>query len=387
MGKCTHAKILILNIKFKYLKKEIFIFQIRLSNVKIFHCFYGDKMAGEPVNKMYGNKVKLDLSKLGNKSDEDSTAKVEEKTETVNDVETKVENVVEDKPQEVKAEGEPQEVVSEEIKAEDKPQEEVSEKTTEEKKEKPKKEPKPKNNDSKVAQLRKELKDKESKLKNQSNELNYLTNKVIPNLKKENSELKSVKRELTDALDKTSRKYYDQLDISAELSNRIGELGADSAVNKARTDRIESELDSIKENYEEKIKSLKDQIATLKATNVEELEETNQNLRAKLKTANDELEEAKNDNASLQSEVDDLRRKLIEMGDYKDEVDEKAKKDIGKLKDEIVSLRADLKIKQSNYDKLSNDSQRTISDLKTQVNKLKEDNEKQASKGLFDRFK
>ena len=33
--------------------------------------------------------------------------------------------------------------------------------------------------------------------------------------------------------------------INEDLSNRIGELGADSAVSKARTDRLESELNSI----------------------------------------------------------------------------------------------------------------------------------------------
>ena len=37
------------------------------------------------------------------------------------------------------------------------------------------------------------LAEKDKKLANQSSELNYLTNKVIPKLKKENSELKSLK--------------------------------------------------------------------------------------------------------------------------------------------------------------------------------------------------
>ena len=45
-----------------------------------------------------------------------------------------------------------------------------------------------------------QLKEKDQKLDNQSNELNYLTNEIIPALKKENAELKAVKRELTDAL-------------------------------------------------------------------------------------------------------------------------------------------------------------------------------------------
>ncbi|MBE6505718.1 MAG: acyltransferase [Methanobrevibacter millerae] len=232
------------------------------------------------------------------------------------------------------------------------------------------------------------MKEKESKLKNQSNELNYLTNTIIPDLKKENSNLKSLKVELTNALDKTSRKYYDQLDINEDLSNRIGELGADNAVSKARSDRLESELQSIRDDYEEKIKSLEVEISNLEASDVDELEKINQNLRDDLKTSNDELDDTKKQNEELRAEVDDLRKKLIEMGDYKEEVDENAKKSIDKLKDEIVSLKSELKIKQSNYDKLSNESQKTIADLRNQIERLKNDSEKKSDKGgFFDRFK
>ena len=35
-------------------------------------------MAEEPINKLYGNKVKLDFTKMGNKSKENSSVEIEE---------------------------------------------------------------------------------------------------------------------------------------------------------------------------------------------------------------------------------------------------------------------------------------------------------------------
>ena len=344
-------------------------------------------MADESVNKLYGNKIKLDFTKLGNNSKKEPSTTVEIKKENkkpVPEAMPPVEETVEEPVEAV------EEVVVEET-VEEPAEEEAAEKEVVE-------EPvveaveevveEPKEDDSELVQLKDELKEKESKLKNQSNELNYLTNTIIPDLKKENSSLKSLKVELTNALDKTSRKYYDQLDINEDLSNRIGELGADNAVSKARSDRLESELQSIRDDYEEKIKSLEVEISNLEASDVDELEKINQNLRDDLKTSNDELDDTKKQNEELRAEVDDLRKKLIEMGDYKEEVDENAKKSIDKLKDEIVSLKSELKIKQSNYDKLSNESQKTIADLRNQIERLKNDSEKKSDKGgFFDRFK
>ena len=349
-------------------------------------------MADEPVNKLYGNKMKLDFTKLGKNSKKESSTTVEVKKENkkpVPEAMPKVEETVEEPVVETVEEvvEEPAEVVEEEAVEEEVVKEPVVEAVEEEAvEEEVVKEPK--DDDSDVAQLKQELKDKESKLKNQSNELNYLTNTIIPDLKKENSSLKSVKVELTNALDKTSRKYYDQLDINEDLSNRIGELGADNAVSKARSDRLESELQTIKDDYEEKIKSLEVEIRNLEASGVGDLEKTNQNLKDDLKLSNDELDDVKKQNEELKAEVDDLRKKLIEMGNYKEEVDENAKKSIDKLKEEMVSLKSELKIKQSNYDKLSNESQKTIADLRNQIDKLKSDSEKQSAKGgFFDRFK
>ena len=52
-----------------------------------------------------------------------------------------------------------------------------------------------------VTEFESQLKEKDQKLDNQSSELNYLTNETIPNLKKENAELKKIKNELTEALE------------------------------------------------------------------------------------------------------------------------------------------------------------------------------------------
>ena len=344
-------------------------------------------MSEEPVNKLYGNKVKLDFTKLGKKSNKEPSTTVDVKKENyAPQVEPQVEETVEETVVEevieepvveaVEDDAVDEEVVDEpvvEAVEDDAVDEEVVDEDID---------------DSDVTQLKEELMDKESKLKNQSNELNYLTNTIIPDLKKENSKLKSLKTELTNALDKTSRKYYSQLDINEDLSNRIGELGAESAVSKARTDRLQNELDTIKDEYDEKIKSLKAQISDLQASGVDELEKTNEQLQKDLDASVNELEDSKKLNEELRVEVDDLRKKLIEMGDYKEEVDQQSKKTIDKLKDEIVSLKSELKIKQSNYDKLSNDSQKSLADLRNQIDKLKEDAEKQSNKGGFlGRFK
>jgi len=43
--------------------------------------------------------------------------------------------------------------------------------------------------------LKKQIKDKNQKIKNQAEELDHLTNNVVPQLKKENKELKKLKKE------------------------------------------------------------------------------------------------------------------------------------------------------------------------------------------------
>ena len=235
--------------------------------------------------------------------------------------------------------------------------------------------------------MKKELAEKSEKLSNQSSELNYLTNKIIPKLKKENSELKSVKMELTDALEKSTRKYFDQLDINADLTDKIGKLGADAAVNKVRADKLENELGTIKDEYEAKISDLKKEIESFDLSEVDNLKDLNQKLRGEISELKAKLSGSKDKNSQLQDEIDDLRKDLIEIGDYKEEVDKQNNKTISKYKEEVSSLRTQLKVKESSYDKLSNESNKTISDLRKQIAKLEDALEKESNKGLFKRFK
>ncbi|MBE6509418.1 MAG: acyltransferase [Methanobrevibacter sp.] len=232
--------------------------------------------------------------------------------------------------------------------------------------------------------LKSKLGEREKKLANQSSELNYLTNKVIPKLKKENAELNRLKRELTDALEKSTRKYFDQLDINADLSNQIGKLGAEGAVNKVRADKLENEIGNIKTELESQINEYKEKLA---AVNVDELKEDNKNLTNEVNELKDKLASTRKENIEISEEVDKLRAELIDLGNYKDEVDSNNKKEIEGYKNEISSLTTQLKLKESSYDKLSNESKSTIADLHNQIKKLEDDLEKESNKGLFNRFK
>ncbi len=372
-------------------------------------------MADEkPINAMYGTKMKLDLNKLRNNSKEEETAEevvetvetkavepVEEVVETTQEetVEETVEEVVEEPEEEVveePVEEVPEEEVAEEI--EEVPEEEVVEEAAEEEvpeeeaPEEPVEETTEETSDKddiskKLDDLKAKLKEKESKLSNQSSELNYLTNKIIPKLKSENKELNKLKNELSNALESSTKKYFDQLDINADLSDKLGKIGAEGAVNKVRTDKLESELASIKDKYEAKIDEYKQKLNSVDMSELTDLKEENKNLKSEISDLNDELDKTKEENANLSNEINDLRQKLIEIGDYKEEVDAKTKATISKLEEENSSLKTDLKIKQSSYDKLSNDSNKTISDLRKEVARLEEALEKESNKGLFNRFK
>lgn len=90
-----------------------------------------------------------------------------------------------------------------------------------------------------IEMLKKQLEAKDEKLKNQANELNHLTNTVVPNLKKENKKLKALKAELTDALEQSTKKYFDQLDINADLSESVAKKGAGLQLAQVRLEEIE----------------------------------------------------------------------------------------------------------------------------------------------------
>ena len=326
----------------------------------------------KPVNAMYGTKMSLNLDKIKNKSNDEvveETPAVEQVEEPVVEAPVEETSVLEEEEVE-----EVEEVVEETPapKKEDKGVEESVETSVDY---------------NVVSKLKKEISEKNEKLSNQSNELNYLTNKVIPRLKKENSELKSVKIELTDALEKSTRKYFDQLDINEDLSNEIGKLGADGAVNKVRADKLEAELETIKSDYESKISDLKDELNSKDIHEVDKLKEQNKTLKQRIEELNNDIDSLKDENNGLNSEIAELRKDLIEIGNYKEEVDKQNKDAISKYKEEISSLTTQLKVKESSYDKLSNENSKTITDLRKQVKKLEEQLEKESNKGLFNRFK
>ena len=350
----------------------------------------------KPMNAMYGQKVKLDLDKIRNRRKEAEAAKEAVEETVVEEVpvaeaveETATEEIVEEAPVEDAVEEAVEETVVEEAPVEDAveeaveetvveeaPVEEAVEEPAEEVKEVPEKKPK-KDNSKKVNDLK-------TKMANQSKELNYLTNTIIPNLKKENAELNKLKKELTDALEKTTRKYFDQLDINADLSNKIGKLGAESAVNKVRADKLETEIDEIKEDLQSKIDEYKEKLATV---NVKEFEKENKQLSVELDEVKRKLADARKENIEASDEVDKLRAELIEVGNYKDEVDKQYKKEIEGYKEEISSLSTQLKVKESSYDKLSNESKSTISKLNNEIKKLEEELENKSNKGLFNRLR
>ena len=93
-----------------------------------------------------------------------------------------------------------------------------------------------------------------NKVKNQANELNHLTNEVIPVLKKENKELKKLKTELTEALDNSTKKYYDQLDINAELSETFTKNGAELALIKVKYQNLEKENKKLNDKLSDYLK-------------------------------------------------------------------------------------------------------------------------------------
>ena len=365
----------------------------------------------KPINSMYGSKIKLNLNKIKDSSKDDVVEDSKDVTlnndvvveDNVPDVpvedEVVVDSVVEDNAPDVPVEDEvvvdsvdgddvvdvpvEDEVVVDSVDGDDVVDETNIKTDSNEFKTNLDSN---QNKDYKILMdLKSKLKERENKLNNQSGELNYLTNKVIPKLKKENSELKKLKNELTIALENSTKKYFNQLDINADLSDRVGKLGADGAVNKIKLDKLESEMESIKDKYESKIGQYKSKIDSLSLNRLDSLKENNIKLNKEIKSLELEISNHIEENKKLNSEVHDLRNKLIDVGSYKDDVDKKTNKKITDLENEINSLKTQLKVKESSYDKLSNESQKTISNLRKQVNKLEKIIDKQSNRG-FDRI-
>ena len=122
---------------------------------------------------------------------------------------------------------------------------------------------------------------------------------------------------------------------------------------------MESEVNTIREELEGEIDSLKEKLASV---NVDEVKNENKQLSGELRDVKDKLADSRKENIELSEEVDKLRAELIELGNYKEEVDKDNKKQMDEYKEEVSSLRTQLKLKESSYDKLSNESEIVLLD-------------------------
>ena len=267
--------------------------------------------------------------------------------------------------------------------------------------------------------LKKQLAEKDEKLKNQAGELNHLTNEIIPDLKKENKQLKALKVELTDALEKSTKKYFDQLEINADLSESVAKKGAGLQLAKVRLGEIEKlvgELENqrIEEQEKREAAELKaeESISDEGKSQINELNNKIDDLNKELKDkdkiiSNKEKEIAKNQNQlkKKDDELNDLKDNLIpklksesadlnkQFKDYKAE-SEKEMAGVGgkiaKLEAEIKDLNAKLDNKKRDYDKLSttiNAKDKTINSLKNRNKQLSEELKEESEKGFFSRLK
>ena len=75
-----------------------------------------------------------------------------------------------------------------------------------------------------VTEFESQLKEKDQKLDNQSSELNYLTNDIIPTLKKENAELKKIKNELKNLNNEKKQQESPILEVGNEKQEALKEV-------------------------------------------------------------------------------------------------------------------------------------------------------------------
>ena len=264
-----------------------------------------------------------------------------------------------------------------------------------------------------IETLKEKLAKKDEKLKNQASELNHLTNEVIPDLKKENKELKALKTELTDALETSTKKYFDQLEINADLSESVAKKGAGLQLAKVRLDEIEKlvvELEEKANEKEEEIASTEDlseeEKSIIDKLN-KEINELNKELDAKDRVIDNKEKEIKRKQNQLKdknAEIDDLKENLIpKLKAESAELNAKIKSNqaayeaekagvggkIAKLEAEIKDLNEKLDNKKRDYNKLStamNAKDKTINSLKNKNNQLSEQL-KEDSKGFFSKIR
>ncbi|MBQ6138677.1 MAG: hypothetical protein IJI80_03240 [Methanobrevibacter sp.] len=265
-----------------------------------------------------------------------------------------------------------------------------------------------------IETLKERLAKKDEKLKNQASELNHLTNEVIPELKKQNKELKIVKKELSEALETSTKKYFDQLEINADLSESVAKKGAGLQLAKVRLEEIEKlvvELEEKANEKEEEIASTEDMSEEEKSI-VDQLNNKinglNKELDAKDRIIDNKEKEIKRKQNQLKdknSEISDLKENLIpKLKAESAELNAKIKSNqaayeaekagvggkIAKLEAEIKALNEKLDNKQRDYNKLStamNAKDKTINSLKNKNQQLSEHLKNQDNKGFFSKIR
>lgn len=270
-----------------------------------------------------------------------------------------------------------------------------------------------------IEMLKQQLAEKDGKLKNQASELNHLTNEVIPELKKENKQLKALKVELTDALETSTKKYFDQLEINADLSESVAKKGAGLQLAKVRLEEIEklvgelegqrleeqekreaAELEAennLSDGEKAKIQELSDKVAQLE----KELSDSEKTISNKdkeiakkngqLKDKDAELNDLK-DNLipKLKSESADLNKQLKDTKAQAEEEMAGVGGRIAKLEAQIKDLNGKLDSKKRDYDKLStamNAKDKTINSLKNKNKQLSEELKSESGKGFFSKLR
>ncbi len=265
-----------------------------------------------------------------------------------------------------------------------------------------------------IETLKSQLAEKDEKLKNQANELNHLTNEVIPELKKENKQLKALKAELTDALETSTKKYFDQLEINADLSESVAKKGAGLQLAKVRLEEIEKIVVELEEKAKENevdldaIDDLSEEEKSMIDELKQEISDLNKELDAKDRVIDNKEKEIQKKQGQLKdkdSEIADLKENLIpKLKAESAELNAKIKANaaayeeeksgvggrIAKLEAEIKDLNGKLDNKKRDYDKLSttlNGKDKEINSLKHKYNQLSEQLKEESSKGFFSKLR
>ena len=265
-----------------------------------------------------------------------------------------------------------------------------------------------------IETLKQKLAEKDEKLKNQASELNHLTNEIIPDLKKENKQLKALKVELTDALETSTKKYFDQLEINADLSESVAKKGAGLQLAKVRLEEIEKlvvELEAKANENEvdlEAIDELSDEEKSIINDLNNEIDKLNKELDAKDRVIDNkekEIRKKQNQLKDKNDEIADLKDNLIpKLKAESAELNAKIKSNqaayeeekagvggrIAKLEAEIKNLNTKLDNKKRDYDKLSttlNGKDKTINSLKNKNQQLSEQLKEESNKGFFSKIR